>query len=106
MKKIRLTETELINVIKRIVNENKREDKGIFISKGFKGIRAEFGEYASPEDIINAYNDYVEEGTPLVEYLGNDIFMNADDEEVDKYTVFDELNYAIFGDEDEEGDYM
>jgi len=88
---------------KRKVNENRHEEKDIFISKGFKGVRMEFGgESASPSDIIELYNDYVEEGTPLVKYLGRDIFLNANDEEIDKYIVLDELNYAILGEEDEE----
>ena len=86
---------------KRKVNENRHEEKDIFISKGFKGVRMEFGgETASPSDIIELYNAYVEEGIPLVKYLGRDIFMNENDEEVDKYTVLDELDYAILGDEE------
>jgi hypothetical protein len=88
---------------KRKVNENRHEDKDIFISKGFKGVRMEFGgESASPSDIIELYNAYVEEGIPLVKYLGRDIFLNANDDEIDKYSVLDELNYAIVGEEDEE----
>ena len=92
---------------KRKVNENRHEEKDIFISKGFKGVRSEFGgeEYVSPQDIIKAYNDTVEEGTPLVKYLGRDIFLNADDREIDKYSVLDELNYAIVGEEEDEEDY-
>jgi hypothetical protein len=86
---------------KRKVNENRHEEKDIFISKGFKGVRMEFGgETASPSDIIELYNAYVEEGIPLVKYLGRDIFMNENDEEIDKYTVLDELDYAILGDEE------
>jgi hypothetical protein len=91
---------------KRKVNENRHEEKDIFISKGFKGVRDEVGETASPSDIIELYNEYVEEGTPLVKYLGRDIFMNANDEEVDKYTVLDELNYALVGEEDYDEDDM
>jgi hypothetical protein len=88
---------------KRKVNENRYEEKDIFISGEFKGVRMEFGgESASPSDIIELYNAYVEEGIPLVKYLGRDIFLNANDEEVDKYSVLDELNYAILGEEDEE----
>ena len=88
---------------KRKVNENRHEEKDIFISKGFKGVRMEFGgETASPSDIIELYNAYVEEGTPLVKYLGRDIFLNANDDEIDKYTVLDELNYELLGEEDEE----
>jgi len=92
---------------KRKVNENRHEEKDIFISKGFKGVRMEFGgeKYVSPQDIIKAYNDTVEEGTPLVKYLGRDIFLNADDREIDKYSVLDELNYAIVGEEEDEEDY-
>ena len=88
---------------KRKVNENRHEEKDIFISKGFKGVRMEFGgESASPSDIIELYNAYVEEGIPLVKYLGRDIFLNANDDEIDKYTVLDELNYELLGEEDEE----
>jgi hypothetical protein len=39
-----------------------------------------------------------------VKYLGRDIFLNVNDEEVDKYTVLDELNYVLLGKEDEEED--
>ena len=92
---------------KRKVNENRHEEKDIFISKGFKGVRMEFGgeSSASPSDIIELYNDYVEEGIPLVKYLGRDIFLNANDNEIDKYSVLDELNYAIVGDDDEQINY-
>mgnify|MGYP003336321212 CR=1 FL=1 len=98
-----------VNDVETYINESKHEDKGIFISKGFKGVRSEFGgeEYVSPQDIIDAYNDTVEEGTPLVEYLGKDMFLNDNGDEIDKYSVLDELNYAILGrEDDEEDDYM
>jgi hypothetical protein len=87
---------------KRKVNENRHEEKDIFISAGFKGVRNKFGETASPQSIIELYNEYVEGGTPLVKYLGRDIFLNVNDVEVDKYTVLDELNYVLLGKEDEE----
>ena len=92
---------------KRKVNENRHEEKDIFISGEFKGVRMEFGgkSSASPSDIIELYNAYVEEGIPLVKYLGRDIFLNANDDEIDKYSVLDELNYAIVGEEDEEINY-
>ena len=98
---------------KRKVNENRHEEKDIFISGEFKGVRDEVrdendnveGKTSSPNKIIELYNYYVEEGTPLVKYLGRDIFLNANDDEIDKYTVLDELNYALVGEEDEE-DYM
>jgi len=92
---------------KRKVNENRHEEKDIFISGEFKGVRMEFGgkSSASPSDIIELYNAYVEEGIPLVKYLGRDIFLNANDDEIDKYPVLDELNYAIVGEEDEEINY-
>jgi hypothetical protein len=105
MKKvIRLTESDLMNLINRVIKENRHEEKDIFISKGFKGVRNKVGETASPQSIIELYNEYVEGGTPLVKYLGRDIFLNVNDVEVDKYTVLDELNYVLLGKEDEEED--
>jgi hypothetical protein len=107
MKKVvRLTESDLIRIVKRVIKENRHEEKDIFISGEFKGVRMEFGgkSSASPSDIIELYNAYVEEGIPLVKYLGRDIFLNANDDEFDKYSVLDELNYAIVGEEDEDYD--
>ena len=105
MKKvIRLTESDLMNLINRVIKENRHEEKDIFISKGFKGVRNKVGETVSPQSIIELYNEYVEEGTPLVKYLGRDIFLNVNDVEVDKYTVLDGLNYVLLGKEDEEED--
>ena len=99
---------------KRKVNENRHEEKDIFISGEFKGVRDEVrdekdnveGKTSSPNKIIELYNYYVEEGTPLVKYLGRDIFLNANDNEIDKYDVLDELNYALIGEEDEDYDDM
>jgi len=105
MKKVvRLTESDLVKIVKRVVKENRYEEKDIFISAGFKGVRNKVGETSSPQSIIELYNEYVEGGTPLVKYLGRDIFLNANDEEIDKYTVLDELNYVLLGKEDEEDD--
>ena len=103
MKKvITLTESDLVKIVKRVVKENRYEEKDIFISAGFKGVRNKVGETASPQSIIELYNEYVEGGAPLVKYLGRDIFLNVNDEEVDKYTVLDELNYVLLGKEDED----
>ena len=105
MKKVvTLTESDLVKIVKRVVKENRHEEKDIFISKGFKGVRNKVGDTASPQSIIELYNEYVEGGTPLMKYLGRDIFLSANDEEVDKYTVLDELNYVLLGKEDEEDD--
>ena len=105
MKKvITLTESDLVKIVKRVVKENRHEEKDIFISAGFKSVRNKVGETSSPQSIIELYNEHVEGGTPLVKYLGRDIFLNVNDEEVDKYTVLDELNYVLLGKEDEEDD--
>jgi hypothetical protein len=103
MKKvIRLTESDLMNLIKRVIKENRHEEKDIFISAGFKGVRNKVGETASPQSIIELYNEYVEGGTPLVKYLGRDIFLNVNDVEVDKYAVLDGLNNVLLGKEDDD----
>ena len=105
-KVVRLTELDLMRLIKRVINETNQDEKYIFIAKDFKGVRMEFGGESSvtPQSIIELYNEYVEDGTPLVKYLTrtknrNDVFINEDGEEIDKVTVLDELNYAILGDE-------
>ena len=86
---------------KRKVNENRHEEKDIFISAGFGGVRDKVGKTESPQSIIELYNEYVEEATPLVKYIGRDIFLNANDEEVDKYTVLGDLNDFLRGEEED-----
>ena len=87
--------------VKPLVNEREEGENMIRIPKNYRGVRMELGKVSTPEDIIDAYNDIVEEGTPLVSY-SNGIFYNEDDEEIPVDVVLDELNYAITGGEDEE----
>ena len=97
MKKVvRLTESDLIKIVKRSIKEN--EDM-IRIPMEYSGVRMELGTRPTPEDIMSAYNDTVEEGIPLVSY-SDGIFYNEDDNEIPVDAVLDELNYAIVGEEE------
>ena len=102
---IRLTESDLTRIVKRVIKEN--EEDMIRIPREYKGIRAEVGSKASPQDIIDMYNELVEEGTPLVDYseYGTEgMFYNEEGEEIPVDVILDELNYAIVGEEDEDYD--
>jgi hypothetical protein len=97
MKKVvRLTESELIKIVKKVIKEN---ENMIRIPREFSGVRMELGTRPTPEDIISAYNDIVEEGIPLVSY-SDGVFYNEDDNEIPVDAVLDELNYAIVGEEE------
>ena len=98
MKKIRLTESDLIKIVKRVIKENKDM---IRIPREYSGVRMEIGTRPTPEDIIDAYNTTVEEGTPLVSY-SDGVFYNEDNMEIPVDTVLDELNYAIVGEEEDD----
>ena len=106
MKKVvRLTESDLAKIVKRVINENRDM---IEIPKKYDGVRMELGNSVSPEDIIEMYNEIVEEGTPLVsysEYGTEGKFYNEDDDEIPTDVILDELNYAIVGGKDEDDDY-
>jgi hypothetical protein len=68
----------------------------------------ELGKSANPQDIIEMYNELVEEGTALVDYSEEGMFYNEDDQEIPTDVILDELNYAIVGEEenyDEEEDF-
>jgi hypothetical protein len=97
MKKIiRLTESDLTRIVKRVINEN--EDDMILIPSEYRGVRMKLGEYANPQDIIKMYNELVEEGTTLVDYseYGTEgMFYNEEGDEIAVDVVLDELNYAI-----------
>jgi hypothetical protein len=102
MKKIiRLTESDLTRIVKRVINENK-EDM-IRIPSMYEGVRMELGKRANPQDIIQMYNELVEEGTTLVDY-SDGTFYNEDDDEIPVDAILDELNYAIVGKESGEAD--
>jgi hypothetical protein len=106
MKKvIRLTESDLTRIVKRVINENK-EDM-IRIPSMYKGVRMELGKRANPQDIIEMYNELVEEGSTLVDYseYGTEgMFYNEEGDEIPTDVILDELNYAIVGEEDEDYD--
>ena len=97
MKKIvRLTESDLMRIVKRVIKENMGDDM-ISIPEDYSGVRMELGESAYPQDIIELYNYYVEEGVPLVSYYEDGFFTNVDGDEIEEFIILDELNYAITG---------
>ena len=106
MKKIiKLTESDLTRIVKRVIME---QTDMIEIPKKYDGVRMELGNSVSPEDIIEMYNEIVEEGTPLVsysEYGTEGKFYDEDDDEIPTDVILDELNYAIVGGKDEDEDY-
>ena len=106
MKKIiRLTESDLTRIVKRVIKEN--EEDMIRIPSMYDGVRMELGKRANPQDIIKMYNELVEEGTTLVDYseYGTEgMFYNEEGDEIPVDVILDELNYAIVGEEDEDYD--
>ena len=93
---MRLTERDLTRIVKRVIKENKDM---IRIPKEYYGVRMELGTRPIPEDIIDAYNTTVEEGTPLVSY-SDGVFYNEEDMDIPLNDVLDELNYSITGGEE------
>jgi|688.fasta_scaffold1976152_1 hypothetical protein len=105
MKKIiRLTESDLTRIVKRVIKEN--EEDNIHIPRKYKGIRAEVGSKASPQDIIDMYNEVVAsegESVPLEKYEDG-YFWNEYMDDIMVDVILDELNYGLVGDEDEDYD--
>ncbi len=105
MKKIiRLTESDLTRIVKRVIKEN--EEDNIHIPRKYKGIRAEVGSKASPQDIIEMYNKVVAsegESVPLEKYEDG-YFWNEYMDDIMVDVILDELNYGLVGDEDEDYD--
>jgi hypothetical protein len=111
MKKIiRLTESDLARIVKRVIKEN--EEDTIHIPRKYNGVRMELGKNVNPQDIIEMYNDLVAsegESVPLVdysEYGTESMFYNEEDDEIPVDVILDELNYAIVGEEDYDDDEM
>jgi len=106
MKKIvRLTESDLTRIVKRVIKEN--DEDMIRIPSMYEGVRMELGKRANPQDVIDMYNELVEEGTTLVDYseYGTEgMFYNEEGNEFPVNVILDELNYAIVGEEDEDYD--
>ena len=105
MKKVvKLTESDLMRIVKRVIKENEGENM-IRIPRRYEGVGTELGDekfkiakFATPEEIMDAYNTTVEEGIPLVSY-SDGVFYNEEDMEIPVDAVLDELNYAIVGEE-------
>lgn len=102
MKKVvKLTESDLMRIVKRVIKENEGENM-IRIPKNYSGVVMELGKFASPEEIIDAYNTTVEEGIPLVSYSEDGFFTDEDGQEIEEYIILDELNYSITGGEEDD----
>ena len=105
MKKVvKLTESDLMRIVKRVIKENEGENM-IRIPRRYEGVGTELGDekfkiakFATPEEIMDAYNTTVEEGIPLVSY-SDGVFYNEEDMDIPVDVVLDELNYAIVGEE-------
>ena len=98
---IRLTESDLTRIVKRLINEKKDMIK---IPKEYDGVRTELGNSASPEDIIDMYNERVasEGDSSRLEKYEDDYFWNDSMDEITVDVILDELNYSINGGEDED----
>jgi len=101
-KTIRLTESDLTRIIKRVIKEN---ELLIYIPRIYNGIRMELGKNVNPQDIINLYNELLQEyASPLVDYseYGTEgMFYNEMNDEIPVDVILDELNYAIVGEGDD-----
>jgi hypothetical protein len=105
MKKIiRLTESDLTRIVKRVIKEN--EEDNIHIPRKYNGVRMELGKSVNPQDIIEMYNELVAsegDAVPLEKYEDG-YFWNEYMDEIMVDVILDELNYAIVGEEDEDYD--
>jgi hypothetical protein len=105
MKKvIKLTESDLTRIVKRVIKEN--EEDNIHIPKKYNGVRMELGKSVNPQDIIEMYNELVAsegDAVPLEKYEDG-YFWNEYMDEIMVDVILDELNYAIVGEEDEDYD--
>jgi hypothetical protein len=105
MKKIvRLTESDLTRIVKRVIKEN--EDDMIRIPSMYEGVRMELGKRANPQDVIKMYNELVaSEGESVrLEKYEDGYFWNEFMDDITVNVILDELNYAIVGEEDEDYD--
>ena len=105
MKKIiRLTESDLTRIVKRVIKEN--EEDNIHIPRKYNGVRMELGKSVNPQDIIEMYNELVAsegDAVPLEKYEDG-YFWNEYMDDIMVDVILDELNYAIVGEEDEDYD--
>lgn len=103
MKKvIRLTENDLIRLVKRVINEE-MEGNRLIIPNRFPGIIDEVGNITTSSEIISLYNELVSPGDfddipQLVGYDSNrEMFVNEEGMNIESYVIFDEINYALTG---------
>jgi hypothetical protein len=101
---IKLTESDLTRIVKRVIKEN--EDDMIRIPSMYEGVRMELGKRANPQDVIKMYNELVaSEGESVrLEKYEDGYFWNEFMDDITVNVILDELNYAIVGEEDEDYD--
>ena len=97
----RLTERDLTRIVRRVINES--EEDMIRIPRKFSGIKSELGSKASPQDIIDMYNEVVAsegESVPLEKYEDG-YFWNEYMDDIMVDVILDELNYGLVGEEED-----
>jgi len=102
MKKIvKLTESELMNIVKSVIKE---ENNIIKISQRYGHVINEVGTEASPEDIINMWNEYVRPDTlntsPMLVSYENKKFINEEGESFPVNVILEEINNSLYGEEE------
>jgi len=96
MKKIvRLTESDLVKIVKRVINEGSRDK--IRIPEEYSEVRKVLGKFSTPEKIMSEYNYRVDEATPLVSYSIDGFFVDENGEYIEVEVVLDDLEYSITG---------
>ena len=103
---VRLTESDLTRIVKRVIKEN--EEGMIRIPRKYNGVIMELGKSANPQDIIEMYNELVAsegESVPLEKYEDG-YFWNEYMDDIMVDVILDELNYAIVGEEEDYDDEL
>jgi hypothetical protein len=97
MNKFIISESEKQRILEMHQNATSRQYLMEIHSSETINVTMELGKSANPQDIIEMYNELVEEGTALVDYSEEGMFYNEDDQEIPTDVILDELNYAIVG---------
>ena len=105
---IKLTESDIVRIAKRVINERQNLDDPhfrLFVPEEYDGAIVELGPHPTPGVVISVYNDIFQGDAPGLVDFNNDLFLFYDEygDEVTPEHIYELIDEFV---KDENEDYL
>lgn len=107
MKKIiKLTESDIVRIAKRVISERENLDDPhfrLFVPKEYENAVIELGPHPTPGVVIDVFNDIFQGNAPELVDFNEDLFLfyNQNGDELTPEEIFEEINDYLMGENED-----